>query len=59
MADGLEQSAIVEPIDPFERGVFHRFQGAPGVQTDVCVGRGSALQVFESASVGVPCPGYN
>ena len=29
VADGFEQSAIVEPIDPFERGVFDRFHRSP------------------------------
>ena len=29
VTDGLEQSAIVEPIHPFEGGVFHSIQRAP------------------------------
>ena len=49
MTDGFEESAIVEPIDPFEGGVFHRIQRAPGStsvdhlgleQTDDGFGRG-------------------
>ena len=26
VSDGLEQAAVVEPIDPFQRGIFDRFQ---------------------------------
>src|SRR5207253_9542218 len=29
VADRLEQPAVVEPVDPFERGVFHRVEIAP------------------------------
>lgn len=28
-ADGLQQPAIVEPVDPFERGELDGFEGAP------------------------------
>jgi hypothetical protein len=28
-ADGLEQAPVVELIDPFKRGEFHRLEGAP------------------------------
>jgi len=30
IADRLEKAAVVEPVDPFERGEFHSFQRAPG-----------------------------
>ncbi len=30
VADGLEQSAVVEPVDPFERGVFDGLERSPG-----------------------------
>ena len=30
VADGLEQLAMVEPVEPFERGVFDGFEAAPG-----------------------------
>ena len=30
MPDGFEQAAVVEPIDPFERGVLDGFEIAPG-----------------------------
>ena len=30
IADGLEEAAVVEPIDPFEGGEFHCFGVAPG-----------------------------
>lgn len=30
MTDGIEEPAIVEPTDPFERGAFRRIQRAPG-----------------------------
>ena len=30
VADGLQQSAMVEPVDPFEGRVFHRFERSPG-----------------------------
>jgi len=26
IADGREQAPVVEPVDPFERGVFHGFK---------------------------------
>ena len=29
VADGLQQSAVVEPVDPFEGRVFHCFEGPP------------------------------
>ena len=29
VADGLEKPAIVEPVDPFERGKLHRLIAAP------------------------------
>ena len=28
IADGFEQAAVVEPVDPFQRGVFDIFEGA-------------------------------
>src|SRR3954468_14808544 len=28
--DRLEQAAVVEPVDPFERGELHRLEGPPG-----------------------------
>jgi hypothetical protein len=30
VADVREQAAVVEPVDPFERGVFDRLEAAPG-----------------------------
>jgi len=30
VADGLQQPAMVEPVDPFEGRVFHRFERSPG-----------------------------
>jgi hypothetical protein len=30
VADGFEQPSMVEPVDPFEGRVFHRFEGSPG-----------------------------
>ena len=30
VADGLQQPTMVEPIDPFERGVLDGFEAAPG-----------------------------
>lgn len=29
VADRFEQPAVIEPIDPFEGGVFHRLEGSP------------------------------
>ena len=29
-ADRFEQAALVEPVDPFERGELHRLEGPPG-----------------------------
>ena len=29
VADGREEPAIVEPVDPFERGVFNGLEGSP------------------------------
>lgn len=29
VADGFEQASVVEPVDPFERGVLDGFEGAP------------------------------
>src|SRR6476469_5676461 len=29
VADGLQQATMVEPVDPFERGVLDRFEAAP------------------------------
>ena len=29
VADGLQQSPVVEPVDPFERGVLDRFKRSP------------------------------
>ena len=29
VADGLEQTPVVEPVDPFERGELDRLEGAP------------------------------
>ena len=29
VADGLQQPAMVEPVDPFDRGVFDGFKAAP------------------------------
>jgi hypothetical protein len=29
IADGLQQSPVVEPVDPFKRGIFDRFKGSP------------------------------
>jgi hypothetical protein len=29
VADGLEQSAVIESIHPFERGKFNSFEGSP------------------------------
>ena len=34
VADGLEQAAIVEPVDPFERGQFDSLAGLPGRVVD-------------------------
>jgi|UPI0004CE9CBD hypothetical protein len=31
--DRLEQAAIVEPVDPFQRCVFHRLEAAPWTAT--------------------------
>ena len=30
VADVRQQPAMVEPVDPFEGGVLHRFEGSPG-----------------------------
>ena len=30
VADGLQQPAVVEPVDSFKGRVFHRFEGPPG-----------------------------
>jgi hypothetical protein len=30
VADGLAQTAVVEPIDPLERGVFDSLEASPG-----------------------------
>jgi hypothetical protein len=29
IADGFEQAAVIEPVDPFQRGVFDIFERAP------------------------------
>ena len=29
VADRLEEAAVIEPVDPFESGVFHGFEGFP------------------------------
>jgi hypothetical protein len=29
MTDGLEQAPVVEPVDPFKRGIFDRFERSP------------------------------
>ena len=29
IADGLEETAVVEPVDPFESSVFDSFEGSP------------------------------
>lgn len=29
VADGLEQTSVVEPVNPFQRGIFDRFQAPP------------------------------
>ena len=29
VADGLQQPTMVEPVDPFERGIFDCFEAAP------------------------------
>jgi hypothetical protein len=29
IADGREQAPVVEPVDPFERGVLNGFKGSP------------------------------
>src|SRR3546814_12365258 len=29
VADRLEQPPVVEPVDPFERGIFDSFKGSP------------------------------
>lgn len=29
VSDGLQQPPIVEPVDPFQRGVFDSFEGSP------------------------------
>ena len=29
VADRLEDAAVIEPVDPFESGVFHGFEGFP------------------------------
>ena len=29
IADGFEQAPVVEPVDPFKRGIFHRLEGSP------------------------------
>ncbi len=29
VADGFEQAAVVEPVDPFEGGILHGFEAAP------------------------------
>jgi hypothetical protein len=29
-ADGSKESAVVEPVHPFQGGVFHVFKGLPG-----------------------------
>ena len=30
VSDGFEQSPVVEPVDPFERGIFNRFEARHG-----------------------------
>ena len=30
VADRLQQTAMVKPVDPFEGRVFHGFEGSPG-----------------------------
>ena len=29
VADGLEQPTMIEPADPFQRGIFDSFEAAP------------------------------
>lgn len=54
MADRLQQSTVIEPIDPFQRCVLHRLQRAPGAasvdhfgleQADHCLGEGIVVGV--------------
>ena len=46
MTDGLEQLASVEPIHPFERGVFHCVQRSPGAASLDHLGREHAVDGF-------------
>ena len=52
VADGLEQPAIVEPVDPFERRVLHVVPEQPlrGVRVDV--GDGEEALVAGPAAAG-------
>ena len=33
IADRLQESTVIEPVDPFQRYVFHGFQMPPGTAT--------------------------
>jgi hypothetical protein len=46
VADGLEEAAIVEPIDPFERGEFDSFAALPGTTAVDEFGRVVALHLL-------------
>ena len=62
VADGLEQAPMVEPVDPFEGGKFHRLGMAPGTtpadhlgleQPDHRLGQGVVVAVADAADRGL------
>jgi hypothetical protein len=44
--DRLEQSPVVEPVDPFQRGVFDGFEGSPGASSVDDLGLVKAVDRF-------------
>src|SRR4051794_2793443 len=64
ISDGLEQAPIVEPVDPFEGGVFNGFKGFPWsspvdefglVETVDGFGQGVVVAVPDTASWSIWC----
>lgn len=58
VSDRLEQTAVIEPVDPFERGIFNRLEGSPGsasmddlglVEAVDCLGQSVVVAVADAA----------
>ena len=54
VSDGLQKAAVVEPVDPFERGEFHGFEVAPWCSPMDDLGLLSTVDCFgESIVIGI------